>query len=261
MVGLLDPALLPAELTVDCSDRSRGIRIGLKHRAPVPRRHTGGPVDCRAQLCGDAAIRSLEFAIVDVETTGGSFAHGDRITEIAVLRLRGDGTVADEYRTLVNPQRAIPAFISRLTSITWDMVSGAPLFVDVAADVARAIGGAVFVAHNAPFDWRFVSAEFDRAGVPLTGTSLCTVRLARKVVPEIRSRSLDSLSCFFDIPNEARHRAWGDARATAEVFRRLLDRLESQEVTRWNELVELLRRRAPRRKRQAMPHPMNEIWP
>lgn len=262
MVVRQDPGtLLLPELTLDVSERARlGIRISLK-RHPL-RGLPSGPragVDCRRQVSCDAPIRSLDFAVVDVETTGGSFDRGHRITEIAVLRLQGDGMLVDEYRTLINPQRAIPPFISRLTRITWEMVCGAPVFADVAAQVARTIRGAVFVAHNASFDWRFVAGEFDRAGVPLTGSSLCTVRLARKMVPEIRSRSLDSLSCFFNIANEARHRAWGDAVATAEVFRRLLERLDAHDVTCWGELDELLRRRAPRRRRQAMPQSVHEV--
>jgi DNA polymerase III subunit epsilon len=259
VVGSVDPgALLPAELSFDASDRSRhGIRIELR-RGAAPPAIVPAPIDCGGHLLTDMPIRSLEYAIVDVETTGGSFGGGHRVTEIAAVRLRGDGVVMDEYRTLVNPERPIPAFISRLTSITWDMVSAAPRFGEVAGDVARVLRGAVFVAHNASFDWRFVVAELDRAGVPLTGSPLCTVRLARKLVPELSSRSLDSLTCFFDIPVDGRHRAYGDAVATAELFRRLLARLEAQDVSRWSELDRLLQQRAPRRRRQANPHPVQE---
>jgi DNA polymerase III subunit epsilon len=121
------------------------------------------------------------------------------------------------------------------------------------------LGGAVFVAHNASFDWRFVGAELQRAGMPLKGQSLCTVRLARKVVPEVRSRSLDSLTWFFNIPVDQRHRAYGDVVATAEVFRRLLDRLDSLEITRWSELDALLQQRAQRKKKTANPHSMDEV--
>jgi DNA polymerase III subunit epsilon len=253
-VNRLDPRLLlAAGLVVDASDPGRGIRVALKPGA-VRGTEPALQVDCAGGACTDTLLRALEYAVVDVETTGGSFAHGHRITEIAAVRLRGDGTVVDEYRSLVNPQRPIPPFISALTNISWDMVRDAPRFRDVAGAVAGVLRGAVFVAHNAAFDWRFVGAEMTRAGVPLSGRTLCTVRLARKVVPEIRSRSLDSLSYFFNIPNQARHRAWGDAIATAELLRRLLDRLDSLEVARWSELEQLLRRRAARRKRQANPH-------
>lgn len=248
-------------LTIDASDAARtGIRIRLE-KAPARARLTVEPVDCAGATEDDAPIRSLEYAIVDVETTGGSWAYGHRITEIAAVRVRGDGTIVDEYRSLVNPERPIPAVITALTNISWDMVRDAPRFAEVAPDVARVLAGAVFVAHNAPFDWRFVSAELQRAGVPLSGRTLCTVRMARKLVPELRSRSLDSLIYFFNIPIEARHRAYGDARATAELFRLLLDRLDGLEVTRWHELQQLLARRAKRRKRQANPHSIPEPGP
>lgn len=245
---------LPPELVVDTSDRSRGIRIALRPSArPRPVR-----VDCAGGPGDDVAIRSLEYAVVDVETTGGAWSRGHRITEIAAVRVRGDGTILDEYRSLVNPERPIPAVITELTRITPDMVRVAPTFPDVAADVAQVLDGAVFVAHNAMFDWRFVGAELARAGHDLGGRTLCTVQLARKVVPEVTSRSLDALSWFFDVHNEARHRAWGDARATTIIFRRLLERLDTLEVNRWTDLQELLRRRAKRRRRIANPHSASE---
>jgi DNA polymerase III subunit epsilon len=257
VVRPIDPgALLPAELAVDASERARmGIRITLcRTAAHAAARAAVGPVDCAGGLAEETPLRALEYAIVDVETTGGSHARGHRITEIAAVRVRGDGSVVDEYRSLVNPDRPIPTFISHLTNITWDMVRDAPRFGDVAGAVAGVLRGAVFVAHNAGFDWRFVGAELERAGIAISGRTLCTVQLARRVVPEIRSRSLDSLSWFFDIPNAARHRAWGDALATTELFRRLLDRLDTLEVERWSELQQLLRQRARRRRRQASPH-------
>jgi DNA polymerase III subunit epsilon len=259
VVGPLDPgALLPPELICDVSDRSRsGIRIELNRDVALVRTLPAS-VACGADHPADTVIRTLEYAVVDVETTGGSWGGGHRVTEIAALRLRGDGVLIDEYRTLVNPQRPIPSFITRLTRITAEMVSDAPLFSEVAGEVARVLRGAVFVAHNAPFDWRFVGAEFGRAGVTLTGVPLCTVRLARKLVPELSSRSLDSLTCFFNIPVESRHRAYGDAEATAALFRHLLGRLDTQEIARWGELDRLLQQRAPRRKRQANPHPVSE---
>lgn len=248
-------------LVIDATDAKRtGIRITLE-RVPERERLRIGHVDCAGAAQEDSPIRSLEYAIVDVETTGGSWAYGHRITDIAAVRVRGDGTVVDEYRSLVNPERPIPPVISALTNISWEMVRDAPRFAEVAPEVARVLRGAVFVAHNATFDWRFVGAELERVGMPISGRTLCTVRMARKLVPELRSRSLDSLIYFFDIPIEARHRAYGDARATAVLFRLLLDRLDTMEVTRWHELQELLARRAKRRKRLANPQPIPEPEP
>jgi DNA polymerase III subunit epsilon len=260
-LSTVDPgSLLPPEIAVDTSDRAgAGIRISLNRHAARQLSFLPGPVDCATGISADAVIRSLEYVIVDVETTGGSWSQGHRVTEIAAQRLTGDGRVLDECRSLVNPERPIPSYISALTNITWDMVRDAPRFPDLAGEVGRVLGGAVFVAHNASFDWRFVGAELQRAGMPLKGQSLCTVRLARKVVPEVRSRSLDSLTWFFNIPVDQRHRAYGDVVATAEVFRRLLDRLDSLEITRWSELDALLQQRAQRKKKTANPHSMDEV--
>lgn len=200
------------------------------------------------------SLRALEYAVVDVETTGGRADSGHRITEIAVVRVRGDGTVVDEYSTLVNPGRPIPPFISSLTHITDAMVRGAPRFSQVAPEVARRLEGRVFVAHNVAFDWGFVGHELDRTlGVELVGRRLCTVRLARRVVPEARSRSLGALSEMFGIDNGARHRALGDARATVELFGRLLDRLDDHGIHHWAGLEEFLSRGRTRTGRRGSP--------
>lgn len=284
-----DPAsILPAALRVDASRRAEeGIRISLPGMGGTPvtpasaraalrklakaarpkvvreRPHTrygagwAGPAE--DQPPGTDLLRRLEYVVVDVETTGGAAERGHRITEICAVRVRGDGRVVDEYTTLVNPERPIPPGITALTRITQDMAESAPRFADIAGPFRTFLEGAVFVAHNAAFDWRFVGHELLRAGgAAPTGRVLCTVRLARKVVPEVPRRSLDALAYYFGVENEARHRAWGDARATAVIFRRLLDRVDEREVFCWHELEKLLRRRAPRRKRRASPEPMQD---
>lgn len=252
MVEQLDLLLgrLPPELVGDASDRARsGIRIAL--RRPVPEAVLPEHPDDR--------LRQLEYAVVDVETTGGSPLRGHRITEFAAVRLRGTGELIDEYSTLVNPLRPIPRFITALTGIDPVMAAAAPRFEDIAERVRRILAGAVFVAHNAAFDHRFVAVELAGTGQALCGRTLCTVRLARKTVPEVTHRSLDALSYFFGLENEARHRALGDARVTAEILRRLLDRVEEREVWRWHELERLLRRRARKpRRRSANPRSMEE---
>ena len=200
------------------------------------------------------ALRELEYVVVDVETTGAGFSSGHRVTEVAIVRLNGQGKVVDDYTTLINPERPIPPMITELTNIDGWMVRDAPRFRDVAQEVRARLDGCIFVAHNAGFDWNFLSLELLRAlGKPLRGRMLCTVRMARKLVPELRRRSLDSLSYFFNVPNEARHRAFGDARATAKVFRRMIDRAEERDISHWNALQKLLYARAPRRKRRATP--------
>ncbi|HLU25430.1 MAG TPA: 3'-5' exonuclease [Longimicrobiales bacterium] len=212
----------------------------------------------RGEGSGDVLLRDLEYVVVDVETTGGSVYRGDRITEVAVVRVNGRGEILEEFQSLVNPGRPIPPFITALTRITNDMVRDAPPFREIAPEVQRLLAGRVFVAHNAAFDWRFISTELEWAtGVPPEGQVLCTVRLARRLVPEVSSRSLDSLSLYFGVENEARHRAMGDALATAMIFRGLLERIEEHEVESWGGLEALLSRRSPRRKRRSMPTSMD----
>jgi DNA polymerase-3 subunit epsilon len=205
-------------------------------------------------------LSSLSFAVVDVEATGGRFVTGDRITEIAIVIVR-DGRIDHVYETLVNPQRAIPPFVSRLTNITWDMVRDKPTFGGVCGDVLRELEGHVFVAHNAGFDWRFVSAEVQRAsGRVLTGRRLCTVRLARRLLPQLRSRSLDFVTNYYgvEIPPGGRHRAGGDAIATAKCLVRMLDDAGTHGCERWSELERFLatgsaKKKKRRRRPLAMP--------
>jgi DNA polymerase III epsilon subunit family exonuclease len=200
-------------------------------------------------------LSDLEYAVVDVETTGVGVGH--RITEVAIVCVTGKGRVLDDYTTLVNPQRPIPAMITTLTHINGRMVRNAPLFAEVAQEVRERLEGRIFVAHNAGFDWNFISVELQRTlRAPLRGRMLCTVRMARKFVPEVSRRSLDSLQWYFGVPNDARHRAFGDARATARIFSRMLDRVAEREIIGWNELQKVLYARSGKRKRSAMPQAM-----
>lgn len=203
----------------------------------------------------DVPLRDVRFAVVDVETTGTSPAQRDRVTEIAIVQVAG-GEVTDCYETLVNPERAIPPAIVALTRITEEMVRDAPRFPAVASDVVGRLRERVFVAHNASFDWRFVSHEVQRAaGVALTGEQLCTVRLARLLLPQLPRRSLDAVTHYFGIDIGARHRAAGDALATAHVLVRLLRLAEDRGATTWRELSALMQRGGARakRRRSAMP--------
>src|SRR6266567_3399075 len=119
-------------------------------------------------------------------------------------------------------------------------VGGRPRFGDVVAGFGRALDAAVFVAHNARFDWRFLAAEYTLAGVPAPGGKpLCTVRLTRRLVPELRHRGLDHVAAFFGVENPARHRAFGDALATAHVLRALIGRARERGVETLEQLIEV----------------------
>jgi DNA polymerase-3 subunit epsilon len=174
------------------------------------------------------------------------------------VRVRG-GRIEDSYSTLVNPERPIPSMITGLTGITQAMVADQPRFAQVARRVSQALEGSVFVAHNAAFDWRFVSHEMDRAtGMRLSGHRLCTVRLARRLLPELPSRALDQLALYFGVEIESRHRALDDALATAKVLLRMVGMLRDRGVEDWEGLETVLGARKPRtsRKRKASPRSM-----
>jgi DNA polymerase III subunit epsilon len=173
-------------------------------------------------------LRTLSYAVVDVETTGGSFQRGDRVTEVAVVRVEG-GRITDRFEALVNPERPIPPRIQALTGITDEMVAGAPSFASVAGEVADRLRDRIFVAHNVSFDWGFVSGELEATlgGTP-EGDRLCTVRMGRVLVPGLRSYSLDPLARHFGIRIDGRHRAGGDALATARLLLHLLGEAEAR---------------------------------
>lgn len=195
-----------------------------------------------------APLDEVPFAVVDVETTGHGPWAGNRIIEIAIVEVKG-GRIVDEYETLVNAGQRIPGVITALTGITTEMVEGAPWFEHIAAEVYRRLEGRVFVAHNATFDWTFVSSELVAAlGEAPTMPRLCTVRMARRLVSRLRHRNLDELTRYFGVEIHARHRAYGDALATARVFLRLLDEAAGRGIEDLSTLEWYLKRRRQRRR-------------
>jgi DNA polymerase-3 subunit epsilon len=206
------------------------------------------------------SLADVSFAVVDVETTGARVMGGDRVTEIAIARVC-NGKLADVYVQLVNPERPIPTAISALTHITWGMVKDQPTFGGIASDVSERLSGNVFTAHNANFDWRFVSMELSRSvNYELRGPRLCTVRMARALLPRLSRRSLDHIARYFGIDIINRHRAGDDAIGTAKALLRMLDVAGDRGIDCWEALQALVVTPAPRRmtrrgRRRAMPAP------
>jgi DNA polymerase III epsilon subunit family exonuclease len=199
-----------------------------------------------AQLSGPAQgleplrLDTLRFAVVDVETTGSHAGLWDRVTEVAIVPVEA-GRVGEPWAQLVNPDRPIPPMITALTGISDAMVARAPRFGEIAEEVAHRLGGRIFTAHNAAFDHRFVDAELSRShGGRLDGAALCTVRLTRRLVPALTRRSLDRVCTYFGIRIDGRHRAGGDALATAQVLVRLLDIAGDRGIEHWPDLVQTL---------------------
>ncbi|MEL7046826.1 MAG: exonuclease domain-containing protein [Pseudomonadota bacterium] len=156
------------------------------------------------------------YVVVDVETTGGR-GEQHRVTEIGAVKLI-DGETVGRFQTLLNPQRTIPPGITRLTGITRDMVADAPIFADVADAFADFLEGAIFVAHNVDFDYRFIGQEFRRLGRPFKMPKLCTCASMRKLYPGHKSYSLAALTAAYDIPLDTHHRALCDAEAAAHLL-------------------------------------------
>ncbi|MCO4753828.1 MAG: GIY-YIG nuclease family protein [Bacteriovoracaceae bacterium] len=177
-----------------------------------------------------------KYSIIDIETTGGS-ARANKVIEIAIVNIDGD-KIVDTYSTLIYPERRIPPQISYLTGITEDMVAGAPKFYEVAKKIVQMTEDRIFVAHNVHFDYSFIQHEFRELGFTYKRELLCTVRLSRKIIPGLASYSLGKLckDVGIDLPEKDRHRAMGDAKATAELFQMIQKKKSEEFSTIFNNL-------------------------
>lgn len=188
------------------------------------------------------------YVVTDVETTG-SHPIQHRIIEIGCVVIRG-GEISDRIESLINPHQFIPPFIEQLTGISKADVFTAPEEQDVLPLVARLLShpDAVFVAHQVLFDWRFLSQGFERCGITIgTVPRLCTLRLARRLLPHERKKNLDALAAYFGVSIERRHRALGDAEATAHILLCLLEEAERNGIESLDELLSFQYQRRPRR--------------
>ena len=162
----------------------------------------------------------MVLSIIDIETTGGS--NGNFVTEFACFQLI-NGEIRDNFSSLVKPPVAIPPFIQKLTGITHEMVQDAPTFEEIAPQIFDFIKGTTFVAHNVAFDYGVLKSAFARANITFNQDRLCSIQLARKVFPKERSYSLGKLCRSLKIPLENRHRAYGDALATAKLMKKIIE--------------------------------------
>lgn len=248
--------LLAAETAIDPMLARRIVGLALD-REPhsLPDRLSPGDLRSDAEIeVVDREIAATDFVVVDLETTGLD-AKGASILEIGAVRV-SQLRIVDRFETLLRPPGKLPRAIVALTGIHDAMVAEAPTERRALRSFARWLDRtptAPFVAHNASFDHGFVSRAFDSCGLPpYRGVVLCTRKLARRLVPELGRYNLDHLCAHFGVSNRARHRALGDAEATA---RALLDLLEIArcrfELSNLGELIDFERRPPAKRKRRS----------
>ncbi len=170
------------------------------------------------------------YTIVDLEATGGKF-NEESIIEIAIYKFDGV-SITDQFISLVNPEKEIHPYVEKLTGISSKMLKTAPRFHEIAKRVIEITSDSVLVAHNAQFDYRILQLEFKRLGFDFSMKSICTVILSQELLPEQESYKLGRLSRSLGIPIKDRHRASGDALATVELFKILLEKDVKQEIIR-----------------------------
>ena len=191
----------------------------------------------RVNLSLRLPCHEAQFVVVDLETTGAQ-PGGGGIIEIGAYRMIGQ-RMGEIFQSLVRPVTTIPRFIAKMTSITNEMVREAPPIEDVLPQFKRFLGDAVLVAHNAQFDATFLDFEFRRLfGVGLRNPVLCTLRLARRLLPSLRRRGLDSMAGHFGLSTQGRHRGLGDARMAAELLAIFLDIAAQMGIKRLDRLLE-----------------------
>jgi DNA polymerase-3 subunit epsilon len=175
-------------------------------------------------------LSEIDFVVLDVEAIGAKGLPA-RAIELGAYHVRS-GKIADNFQTLIDPGVSLPRFIAALTGISDQMLKTAPKFAEIADAWLDFAGDSVIVAHNSKFDLALLNREIGRVfpGCRMRNLELCTVKLARRIVCDLDNHNLDALAEYFGLEIPQRHRAASDAFATAEVFLRLLDRLESHGV-------------------------------
>jgi DNA polymerase-3 subunit epsilon len=182
-------------------------------------------------------LEEARFVVVDLETTGGRAGPGT-IIEIGAWKMSGRRLV-ESFQSLVRPHRAIPRFVTGLTSISNEMVRDAPSIEEVLPAFREFLGESVMVAHNAAFDFSFLDFEFRRIfGLGLNNPVICTLRMARRFMPSLKRKRLDALAEHFGLSTEGRHRGLGDARMAAEILSIFIEMAAKMGLTRLDRLID-----------------------
>ncbi|MBF0521888.1 MAG: 3'-5' exonuclease [Candidatus Omnitrophica bacterium] len=183
--------------------------------------------------------KQAEFVIIDVETTGLSPLNGDRIVEIAAMRIK-NGEVAQTFESLINPECPIPAGAVNIHGITKDMIKNAPKAGQILPEIIDFVGGACIVGHNIKFDLDFVCYQLSLLGRKLQSgnPAIDTIKMAKHFLPHLSSYTLSSVTLSFGIKIKETHRALADVQLTANIFLRLLDMAEEQKLEKFQDIFE-----------------------
>ena len=179
----------------------------------------------------------MNYTILDIETTWLSkFKH--KITEIAAIKFDWKN-ILWEFQTLVNPERNIPTEITKLTWITNEMVSNAPKFCDIIPNFLEFIQDDIIVAHNANFDYWFISENiYTNTWIRIENSCLCTRKLANRLLPELPKKNLWTICDYYWLKNERAHRAMWDTKVTVEIFKNFLNLLNKKWIIEPTHIIE-----------------------
>lgn len=179
------------------------------------------------------------LAIIDLETTG-TYGLRDRIIEIAILRIEKE-KIVDTYTTLINPQTYVSPFIEQFTGISKEELETAPLFSDVKDRVLNLLDDAIFIAHNARFDYSFIKTELRRLGIQFKAKTFCTVQLSRRLFPQYSSHSLESIIQRYKFTYKNRHRAYDDAHILWQFIKKIKKEVPNKKLKNtWQILAKAL---------------------
>ena len=178
-------------------------------------------------------INEIPIIVFDFETTGLD-TKNDYLIEIGALKTVG-GKIVEEYSTLISPPIEINDTIISITGITRDMLQGQPTIQEKLPEFLEFIEGGILAAHNADFDYPFLKNVCEREGIQLDWPTFCTLKMARHMLPELESKSLDALAEYFDLTFESRHRSIGDCKVTSAVLQSML-RMEESTSRQWQSL-------------------------
>ena len=184
--------------------------------------------------------RNAEYVVFDVETTGLSAEGGDRIVEIAAVRVKGM-KIVDTFESLINPEMALSEEVQRIHRITADMIADAPVAAEVLPKMIGFIAGACLVGHNIKFDLNFLCFHLSRLGRKLKDETpaIDTLKMAKELLPHLKSFKLPHVAHFLGVMSEVSHRALPDVKLTAKVMERLLDIADSRNINSFKELHKL----------------------